>query len=123
VVVEAAKGISEGKFDPKPDEKGYCQWCDYMQICPAFAGRKILPVQRAVPDALSEMADRFGKLDAKIRELAQERNQLADDIQTHFRISGKTEAEGKYFTVKAEPGSDNPSQSLSATPKEDAGNA
>lgn len=41
-VVETAKGISEGKFDAKPDTKGHCQWCDYAQICSAVAG-KITP--------------------------------------------------------------------------------
>jgi CRISPR/Cas system-associated exonuclease Cas4 (RecB family) len=39
-VVSAAKGITAEKFDPKPDEKGHCQWCDYMQVCPAFQGKK-----------------------------------------------------------------------------------
>ncbi len=39
-VVETAKGITENKFDPKPEAKGHCQWCDYLQICPAFANKQ-----------------------------------------------------------------------------------
>lgn len=38
-VVETAKGISDEKYEPKPDANGHCQWCDYAQICPAFAGK------------------------------------------------------------------------------------
>jgi putative RecB family exonuclease len=41
-VVEAAKGISDGKFDPKPDAQGHCKWCDYAQICPALKGKAAL---------------------------------------------------------------------------------
>lgn len=41
VVLETAQGINAGKFDPKPEDKS-CQYCDYYQICPAFASKKTI---------------------------------------------------------------------------------
>ncbi len=38
-VIETAKGITEEKFEAKPDPQGHCKWCDYAQVCPAFAGK------------------------------------------------------------------------------------
>lgn len=38
IVVDAAKGISAGFFDPRPEPKT-CQYCDYQQICPAVGGK------------------------------------------------------------------------------------
>ncbi len=40
-VVDVAKAITKGDFDPKPDARGHCQWCDYVQVCPAFVGKKV----------------------------------------------------------------------------------
>jgi RecB family exonuclease len=37
-VVDTAKGINAGFFDPRPEPKT-CQYCDYQQICPAFASK------------------------------------------------------------------------------------
>jgi len=32
VVLQSARGITEKKYDPNPDEKGHCRWCDYLQV-------------------------------------------------------------------------------------------
>lgn len=117
VVVEAARGISDQKFDPKPDERGHCQWCDYMQICPAFAGRKF-PIAQNAASGLSDMVDRFGKLEAKIKDLAGERDNLGEEIKSHLRASGKSEAQGKHFTLGWSADELPSSSPITVTPKE-----
>lgn len=101
VVVETAKGISDKLFEPKPDAKGHCQWCDYVQVCPAFMGKKL---PRALEDKAIEpmgnVADRYGLLDQKIQELTTERALLAETLLSHFRHSGSEQVEGKHFAVK-----------------------
>lgn len=97
-VVEAARGISEKKFDPRVDERGHCQWCDYAQICPGMAGRKISPPSG---ESLPVLVDRLGKLDAKLHELQAERDRLKESFLQQIRRSGETEAQGRYFKAKA----------------------
>ena len=34
---QTAEGIGAGRFDPMPDERGHCRFCDYKPLCPSFA--------------------------------------------------------------------------------------
>lgn len=102
-LLEAAHGITDQKFDPKPDERGQCQWCDYMQICPAFSKRKPMSENHGSSPAMAEAADRYGKLEARIKQLTEERDQLGDEIMSHLEVTGKSSVEGKHFSIH--PGS------------------
>ncbi len=99
VVVEAAKGVMDQKFEPKPDERGHCMWCDYMQICPAFAGKKA-GLKNGSTTSLTELADRYGKLTDRVRALQDETEQVRRDIESRLRVTGQTEAEGKHYMVR-----------------------
>jgi RecB family exonuclease len=99
VVVEAAKGIMEQKFEPKPDERGHCMWCDYAQICPAFAGKKA-GLRGLSTTSLTELADRYGKLSDRVRALQDESEQVRRDIETRLRATGQTEAAGQHYSVR-----------------------
>jgi RecB family exonuclease len=101
VVVEAAKGITDQKFEPKPDERGHCMWCDYAQICPALAGKKSR-LTAASSSSLTELADRYGKLSERLRTLQTEAEQVRHDIESRLRVTGQNEAEGKHYVVKME---------------------
>jgi len=101
VVVEAAKDIMDLNFDPTPDERAHCMWCDYMQICPAFAGKKNLQLKSAGP-ALTDLADKYGKLTERVRGMQAEADQVGLDIEARMRVSGQTAAQGQHFTVKME---------------------
>src|SRR5581483_2474407 len=101
VVVEAAKGVMDQKFEAKPDERGHCMWCDYAQICPAFAGKKAAS-KSGSSGSLAELADRYGKLSERMRTLQNESEQVRRDIESRLRGAGQTEAEGKHYLVKME---------------------
>jgi RecB family exonuclease len=115
MVVEAARGISESKFEATPDERGVCQYCDYAQICPALAARK-----KAAPSAASEpmaaLADRFGKLDARIRELEAERAETGESLRAHMRLADTNRVEGQHFAVELKPGAGERSLSVEPVP-------
>lgn len=115
-VVEAAQGIAAEKFDPKPEERGHCQWCDYMQICPAFAGKKIPVAGSSSSTEIADKADRLGKLDQKIDELMMEREELESDIGATLRATGKDQAQGRHFSVKLEKAADGSAERLSSAP-------
>ena len=99
VVVETAQGIMDLKFDPKPDERAHCMWCDYMQVCPAFAGSKKLTLKGSGP-ALTDLADRYGKLNERVLALKEEADQVRLDIEARMKVSGQTEAQGQHYAVK-----------------------
>ncbi|HEY2498739.1 MAG TPA: ATP-dependent DNA helicase [Candidatus Angelobacter sp.] len=40
---DAAQGIANGEFDPKPGS--HCRWCDYRSLCPATEQRVFVPVK------------------------------------------------------------------------------
>ena len=99
MVVESARGISDGNFEAKPDERGVCQYCDYAQICPALAARrKATPAAADAP--MAAMADRYGKIEARIRELEVERDEMADSIKAHMRATDTNRVEGEHFAVE-----------------------
>lgn len=121
VVVEAAQGISAEKFDPKPEERGHCQWCDYIQICPAFAGRKIALNTGPSPLEAGEKVDKLGKLDARLLELMVEREALSDELASTLRATGKDEIKGKHFTAKIEKSVDGAPDKISTSPADEGG--
>ncbi|MCB4756431.1 MAG: PD-(D/E)XK nuclease family protein [Elusimicrobia bacterium] len=113
-VVEAARGISDNKFDPKPEQSGQCQWCDYLQICPAFAGkRKSASGAGSSQESINRVADRYGQLDRKIRELTAERDQLGQTLSSHLTQIQMDQLDGEYYSVKRVTGG------IEVTPKED----
>ncbi len=100
-VVEVARGIQDAKFDPKPDARGHCQWCDYAQVCPAFAGKKLpMATAEAYQEPIPHVADKYGELTRKIKELKTERNLLGDTLLNHFSRTATEIVEGRYFSVK-----------------------
>jgi len=103
-VVEAAKGINDSRFDPKPEPNGHCQWCDYLQICPAFADKKLSTTQmQAKEDSASKLADRYGQVDLKLKELTVERDSLGQSLLTHMRETKSEEVKGDRFAVELLP--------------------
>jgi DNA helicase II / ATP-dependent DNA helicase PcrA len=42
-IEDAAEGIANGEFDPRPGQ--HCRWCDYKSLCPATEQRVFLPVK------------------------------------------------------------------------------
>jgi len=102
-VIDTAKGITAEKYDPKPDEKGYCQWCDYLQICPAFAKKKSSVLSRSLSqEPLADAADRFGQVEMKIQMLVSQKEELRKSLLKQLENSEKGEIQGKYFTVRLE---------------------
>lgn len=98
----SAEGIAAGKFDPKVDERGVCQWCDYKQICPAFSSRRAVAASPA-PE-LAEKVDMLGKLDARLRDLEIERATLAGEVAGSLEVTGQSTATGKHFVVQQDNG-------------------
>lgn len=98
-VVEAAKGINELKFDPTPNERGHCQYCDYIQICPAFTGKRFA-IKAPVKTTVAELADRYGKIDNRIRELTIEREEVEEELVSQMKVTEKTELQGEHYNVK-----------------------
>ncbi len=118
-VLLAAKGINESKFDPKPEQGGQCQWCDYLQICPAFAGKKgTRAFEVPAPDSLAELADRLGRLDAKIQELLKSRDEVEKSILSRLSVKNEKEVEGKYFSVIHKPADEPNGKILFSQPRE-----
>ncbi len=117
VVVQVAQGISENKFDPKPDEKGHCQWCDYVQICPAFAGKK-LPgfIKPVTQEPIGEMVDRYGKLALRLSELSKEKDIMEETLMAHLERLGVQKVEGSHFKVELSAGDEVTEPELQSTP-------
>lgn len=102
MVVEAARGINDLNFEAKPDERGVCQYCDYAQICPALAARK-KTAPAAASEPMAALADRYGKLDARIRELETEKARMADELRKHMRLADTSRVQGEHFSVELKP--------------------
>lgn len=103
-VVESATGIMKNVFEPKPDAKGQCQWCDYVQICPAFAGKKLpMTLAQSNGESTIELVDRFGKLETRINELLEEKQKLSETLRSSLDQSGATDAKGEYYIVRVVP--------------------
>jgi RecB family exonuclease len=116
-VVETAHGIQDAKFEPKPDAKGHCQWCDYVQVCPAFAGKKLpMATAEAYQEPIPHVADKFGQLNKKIKEMEAERDQLGDTLLSHFRHTATEDAQGKHFSVKVIHGENGEEPKLESKP-------
>ena len=114
----AARGISEQQFEPKPDERGQCQWCDYKQICPAFAGKNT-SLNSAMPMVeLSGKVDKLGKLDARLAELQIERAVLAEEVNSTLKASNQNRAQGKHFSAKLEKFADGAPDRVAVEPLE-----
>lgn len=103
MVVEAAHGISDQVFEAKPDERGVCQYCDYAQICPALAARKKSATSTPTSKPVSAMADRFGKIETRIRELEGERDEMADALRAQMKMSDTPRIDGEHFFVEMKP--------------------
>lgn len=116
-VLEAARGISDMKFDATPDEKGVCHYCDYAQICPALSARARASTKPA-SNAVAPLVDRFGKIDARIRELQAERSSLGEQLAGHLRSAGTGSVKGEHFVVDAAAGPDGSIGELTARPVE-----
>lgn len=103
-LVETAREISAETYTPKVDEKGHCRWCDYAQICPAFADKKKPHTERLfTKDSLVEAVDRYGKLDHRINQLNQEKQELKEKLRLQLEKSGTKEATGNHYNVKLKP--------------------
>ncbi|MBI4376582.1 MAG: PD-(D/E)XK nuclease family protein [Elusimicrobia bacterium] len=78
-IVSTAEAITQGMFEPKPDESK-CRWCDYKPLCPVFKHQyhpqqqDLLLAQAPAPSA--------AKLDADLAGLIDEYGALADRIET-----------------------------------------
>lgn len=108
MVVEAAHGISDQIFEGKPDERGVCQYCDYAQICPALAAKKkaaatTTSTVSTAAHPMAAVADRFGKIESRIRELEAERDDMAESLKASLRTSGADRIEGEHFVVELKP--------------------
>ena len=101
-VVESARGISHQRFDPKPERHGYCRWCDYLQICPAFSKER-KTIFKGVNSSLTDEVDRFGKLGSRIQDLKEEKENLEKTIRSHLKQANKKEVEGRHFKVSLTP--------------------
>ncbi len=122
-VKTVGEGISAEKFDPKPDERGVCQWCDYMQICPAWAGKKLALKTATSPAEIAEKVDKLGKLDARLAEMNAERAQLAIDVSSALKMSGQDSAKGKYFLAKREVAAEGTPEKILVDPIEPEGSS
>lgn len=93
-------GISEGRFEPEPDEKGHCRFCDYMNLCPAYAHlRKAVvngsPDQAAEEVAIEVSVDRYAELSKQIKELEKELESIRPAIEEYCRRKGYRRVLGK----------------------------
>ena len=97
-VVSSAKGINESIFDPKPDATGHCKWCDYVQICPAFSGKKApLSIEGITKVSVKEDIDRLGELEEKIQDINEEKLAIKKSLGIYFKNTGKSEATGNKY--------------------------
>jgi len=100
LVVTAAQGINEKKFEPQPEPTGYCRWCDYMQICPAFANKGNGDSRKIdVSKNVSEEIDRFGKLVSRIESLSEEKAEVEKMIRSFLKQAGKTSLDSDHFAI------------------------
>lgn len=94
-IVAAAESITNGAFDPKPDEKK-CYWCDYKPICPIFKHQYSQQQREALipapePDReLAALIDGCGKLEDQTRE-------LREKIMDRLKQKGYVRAFGKKY--------------------------
>lgn len=117
-VVEAARGIQENKFDPKPEPNGYCQWCDYAQICPGLNGKNRPPAAPAfAQEPVESLVDRYAKLDKRAKELNEERERLKQSLLLHLNESGATRLDGKLFSLCLLSNTDGGEPALDVQPK------
>jgi len=101
IVLSAAKGINEQNFKPKPEPSGYCRWCDYMQICPAFAGGSRGRSRRfEASKDMTEEIDRYGKLASRIEALSEEKRAVEKRIQTYLKQAGKKTMETDHYSLE-----------------------
>jgi len=99
-VLEAARGISDQKFEATPDERGVCKYCDYAQICPALNALPRAATTSPASDKAAALVDRYGKIDARIRELQAERASMAEDLASRLRSGGNVPIKGAHFVVE-----------------------
>jgi putative RecB family exonuclease len=106
-VRSAAGGIAAGRFEPTPDERGHCRFCDYKPICPAFAplapaqGNSVFrgdasPVSAA---AVEEAVDRYAELSQQIRLLEKQLEALRPLIEDYCREKGYRRLAGKKYEL------------------------
>ncbi|MBI3552808.1 MAG: PD-(D/E)XK nuclease family protein [Elusimicrobia bacterium] len=95
-IVTTAESIVKGAFEPKPDEK-VCRWCDYKPICPVY--RDSYQTPETDPDELAGLIDRYGELQERLAEAAEEAGQLKADILASLVKKGFVRAFGKKFQV------------------------
>ncbi len=117
-VVQAAKGINDNQFDPKPDASAHCQWCDYLQICPAFAGKRPPRfMEAAVGETAAELADKLGRMNAKMKELTSQRELVEKALLSHFEKNKDRDIEGRYFSVRLKRDDQTNQVSIDSFPK------
>ncbi len=105
MVREAARGIEAGAFEPRPGH--HCRWCDFQPFCPAFADE--YPenwLQEPSPPApthaeAAALADRYGKLKAREKELSRELAEVRERLEAFFEATGERAASGAGYRVKA----------------------
>ena len=99
-VRHAAEGIAAGRFEPVPDEKGHCRFCDYKPVCPAFAASSPAPGDELPPAAAVEQAvDRYAELSQQIRDLEKEMEALRPLIEDYCRRKGYRRVMGKQHEL------------------------
>jgi len=104
-VRQTAEGIGAGRFDPTPDEKGHCRYCDYKPLCPAFA--HLFPsaageasTEEVTPAAaVEEAVDRYAELSRQIRELEKELEALRPLLENYCRQKGYSHLKGKQHEL------------------------
>jgi putative RecB family exonuclease len=105
-VRRVARAIRAGEFEPRPGRS--CGWCDYKAWCPAFA--HLYPenwIQEPLPPTpthaeAAELADRYGRLKAQVRDRARELAQIKRDLHRFFADTGERAVAGEQFEVRAE---------------------
>ncbi len=93
------------KLDNFPTVEKFCAWCDFEKLCPARRHRYMLEVEEgnkteeiATAELASELAGRFIDLDARYKELGNEKDALRDDL---IRVAGELGLE-KIMSEKAD---------------------
>ncbi len=107
MVREAARGIEAGAFEPRPGH--HCRWCDFQPFCPAFADE--YPenwLQEPTPPAPTHaeagaLADRYGKLKAREKELSRELAEVRERLEAFFEATGERAASGSGLPGEGEP--------------------
>lgn len=104
-VRETVRGIREESFEPEPG--GHCRWCDFKPWCPAFADQfpenweeEPEPPAPGAEEA-RELADRYGRLKARKKEISDELSEVEDRLEAFFEASGQRVVAGEDWRVKA----------------------